>query len=220
MEAADSVYRPIKISPLGFAEFTFAYEVTQLTVKLQKTNAKQYHFTLQGISLENNRPGLQYASLGVNGAEVTSFLRNPALEENLKALNPDLIIISLGTNDSYGRNFDPVYFKQNYGTLLQRIRRAAPNTSILLTTPGDCYLHYKYPNYSTGKAVLKIHELAEETGCAVWDFYRVMGGLRSVVKWQYNGLATKDRVHLTGKGYKLQGELLFEALMRNYLGSD
>ncbi|WP_191906901.1 GDSL-type esterase/lipase family protein [Adhaeribacter soli] len=220
VEAADSVYRPIKIDPLGFAEFAFAYEVTQLTVKFQKTNPKQYHFTLQGISLENNRPGVQYASLGVNGAEVISFLRNPALEENLKALNPDLIIISLGTNDSYGRNFDPVYFKQIYGTLLQRIRRAAPNTSILLTTPGDCYLNRKYPNYSTGKAVLKIHELAEETGCAVWDFYRVMGGLRSVVKWQYSGLATKDRVHLTGKGYKLQGELLFDALMRDYLSND
>ncbi len=62
-------------------------------------------------------------------------------------------------------------------------------------------------------------ELAEETDCAVWDFYKVMGGLRSVVKWQNNGLAAKDRVHLTAKGYKLQGDLLFDALMKAY-GND
>lgn len=216
LEAGDSVYQPVKTDSLGFVEFVLASEVTQVTVMLQKTSNSQIHFTLQGISLENDRPGLQYAALGVNGAEVTSFLRSSALEENLIALKPDLIIISLGTNDSYGRNFDPTYFKQNYGSLLQRIKKAAPKTSILLTTPGDCYLNRKYPNYSTGKAVLKIYELAEETDCAVWDFYRVMGGLRSVVKWQYQGLAAKDRVHLTGKGYRLQGELLFNALMQDF----
>jgi lysophospholipase L1-like esterase len=154
---------------------------------------------------------------GVNGAEVLSFLRNPGLEANLAALNPDLVIISLGTNDAYGKNFDPVYFKRNYEKLLERLKKAAPNASFLLTAPGDCYRNRKYPNPNTGKAVSKMTELAQETGFALWNFYKVMGGYRSVVKWQYNGLATKDRVHLTGKGYKLQGELLFDALMRDYL---
>ena len=217
LEAADSVYYPSLKKEAGYAEFALAYEVSQVKVKFLKSDSLQYHFTLQGISLENNRAGLQYAALGVNGAEVVSFLRNPDLETNLAALNPDLIIISLGTNDSYGKNFDPVYFKNNYSALLKRLKQAAPQASILLTAPGDCYRNRKYPNPNTAKAVLQISNLAKETGCAFWNFYKVMGGYRSVLKWQYSGLATKDRVHLTGKGYKLQGELLFDALMRDYL---
>ena len=220
VQAAGVVYQPLRIDMLGFAEFVFAEEVTEVQVLLQKKFTRQKHFTLQGISLENERPGVVYSSLGVNGAEVISFLRSSnAFENNLTALNPDLIIISLGTNDAYGKNFNPEKFKQNYGTLLQRIRKAAPRASVLLTTPGDNYRQRKYPNYHNVKATAKIYELAEETGCAVWNFYHVMGGLRSVVKWQLNGLAAKDKVHLTGKGYRLQGDLLFEALMKGY-GND
>ena len=217
LKAADSVYFPVTLDSLGFAQFELPYEIDQITILLTKTNASQYHFTLQGLTLENDRPGLQYSSLGVNGAEVISFLRNPDLETNLQALNPDLIIISLGTNDAYGKTFNPELFKQNLGTLLQRLKRAAPHASILLTAPGDNYRQRKYANYNNLKATLKMYELAEETNCAVWNFYKVMGGLKSVVKWQYNGLAAKDRVHLTAKGYKFQGDLLFEALMEAYL---
>jgi lysophospholipase L1-like esterase len=217
LEAADSSYMPVRIDSLGFVEFQLAYEVSKVTVVLYKTSPEQTHFTLQGVALENNRAGLQYSSVGVNGAEVGSFLRNPTLEANLKALKPDLVLISLGTNDAYGKNFKPDQFFQNYGAFLQHISRAVPKASLLLTAPGDNYRNRKYPNYGNGKATAKIFELAEQINCSVWNFYKVMGGLKSVVKWQYSGLAAKDRVHLTPKGYKLQGELLFEALMKDYL---
>ncbi|MBK0403018.1 hypothetical protein I5M27_08465 [Adhaeribacter sp. BT258] len=217
VQAAGVNYQPVRTDTLGFAEFILPEEVTEIQVLLLKKFTRQKHFTLQGISLENERPGLVYSSLGVNGAEVISFLRSSnAFEKNLAAIKPDLIIVSLGTNDAYGKIFNPEKFKQNYGTLLQRIQKAAPHASVLLTTPGDNYRQRKYPNYNNVKAAAKIYELAEETGSAVWNFYHVMGGLRSVVKWQLNGLAAKDKVHLTGKGYRLQGDLLFEALMEGY----
>src|SRR5688572_1645422 len=81
----DSTYFPVRIDSSGFAQFELPFEVSEVTISLTRTTKTQYHFTLQGLSLENNRPGLQYSSLGVNGAEVISFLRNPALEANLKA---------------------------------------------------------------------------------------------------------------------------------------
>ena len=220
IKIADSTYFPTRLDSAGFAQFELPFEVSEVKILVTKTIKAQYHFTLQGLSLENDRRGLQYASLGVNGAEVISFLRNPSFEANLKILKPDLLIISLGTNDAYGKNFNPEVFKQNLGTLIQRIKRASPKTSILLTTPGDNYRLRKYPNYSNVKAAAKMYELAEETNCAVWDFYKVMGGLRSVTKWQYNGLAAKDRVHLTAKGYQFQGDLFYEALMKSYVNND
>jgi len=45
----------------------------------------------------------------------------------------------------------------------------------------------------------------------------LMGGYKSMLKWQKAGLANKDRVHFTNKGYVLLGDLMFEALMKSYM---
>ena len=43
-----------------------------------------------------------------------------------------------------------------------------------------------------------------------------MGGLKSMEKWQKAGLAQKDKVHFTRAGYRLMGDLLFEALQKEF----
>jgi lysophospholipase L1-like esterase len=43
-----------------------------------------------------------------------------------------------------------------------------------------------------------------------------MGGYRSMLKWQQYGLATKDKVHFTYKGYTLLGHLMHEAVNKSY----
>jgi lysophospholipase L1-like esterase len=207
------------IDEKGFVEFRLQKPVDKIIIGFEKTNSRQTSFTLQGISIENDATGVQYHSVGVNGAEVTSYLRTPLFENNLAVLNPDLVIVSLGTNDAYMMQFDEKAFKRNYGMLIQRIKRAAPHASILLTTPGDCFRRRRYPNFNNAKAVKQIMDLAEETESAVWNFYEVMGGLKSMQKWQSNGLAAADRVHLTRKGYTLQGNLLYDALMNDYYTS-
>jgi lysophospholipase L1-like esterase len=204
------------VDPRGFVEFQLETAVEEVHIGLQKSGPDQLAFTLQGITLENDQPGVQYHSVGINGAEVGSFLRSPHLEAQLAVLQPDLVIVSLGTNDAFPTAFDPVAFKRGYGTLIQRIRRAAPRASLLLTAPGDCYRGRKYPNLNNAKATRQLLELAEETGSGAWNFYEVMGGLRSIGKWYASGLAAADKVHLTRKGYELQGTLLYEALINDY----
>ncbi|MBD0256290.1 MAG: hypothetical protein ICV83_11275 [Cytophagales bacterium] len=204
------------VDPRGFVEFQLETPVDEVRVGLQKSSPDQLAFTLQGVTLENDQPGVQYHSVGINGAEVGSFLRSPHLEAQLAVLEPDLVIVSLGTNDAFPASFDPAAFKRGYGTLIQRIRRAAPRASLLLTAPGDCYRGRRYPNLNNAKATRQLLELAEETGSAVWNFYEVMGGLRSIGKWYASGLAASDKVHLTRKGYELQGTLLYEALLNDY----
>ncbi len=199
----------------GYLLFEFTHPANSLSIRFSKNNDQQTHFTLQGIILENNQQGIEYHAAGVNGAEVTSVLRMPSLEKDIAILKPDLVIISLGTNDAFQR-LDPKVFKRNYGELIQRIRRASPSTSILLTTPGDNLRGRKYPNPDNAKAITVMTDLAEETGAAIWDFYEVMGGMQSITKWHANRLATADRVHLTQHGYMLQAELLYDALMNDY----
>ena len=61
-----------------------------------------------------------------------------------------------------------------------------------------------------------MYELAEKHNAAVWDFYEVMGGFNSIATWEKYRLAKRDKIHLTTIGYKLVGDLLFEAFLNAY----
>ncbi|MBC8111510.1 MAG: hypothetical protein H7Y04_10655 [Verrucomicrobia bacterium] len=201
----------------GYVEFTLRSPVPEISIGFEKVRDEQTGFTLQGISLGHDNPGVQYHSMGINGVDASGFLRTPQFERHLAAQQPDLVIISLGTNDAYVRKFDALAFKRNLGGIIQHIKRASPKASILLTTPGDGMYGRRYLNYYNAAAGKIIRDLAEETGCSVWDFYEVMGGLRSVNIWYAQGFALADRLHLSHKGYILQGDLLYQALMEDYI---
>jgi lysophospholipase L1-like esterase len=205
----------------GVKEWILSGATNEVDIRIRKTGGGKEAFTLYGVALETEDPGIIYHSVGVNGAQVTSFLRCELLDEQLQKLDPDLIVISLGTNDAYGSPFDESVFQANYLEFLNRIKKANPGVPILLTTPGDCY-KAKHPNTNNIKAREAIYTLAKTENCNVWDFFTVMGGLSSMQSWRNNGLAGGDRVHLTKAGYELQGSLMFDALVKgfeNYVGS-
>lgn len=216
MSTPQGEIEPARINYLGYAEFILSEPIDVLKFKLRKTAPNQNHFVLEGLSLENDYPGVQYHSMGVNGAMVSSFLRCPKLEDQLRSLEPDLVIVSLGTNDAYGLNFDADAFKLNMAKLIQKVKRSAPSASIILTTPADCALYNRSINPSNQKARAKLFELAEESNCAIWDLYEIMGGYGSINKWLKEKLCAYDRVHFSGKGYRLQGDLLYDALIHAY----
>jgi hypothetical protein len=96
------------------------------------------------------------------------------------------------------------------------IRAAVPDAAILLTVPNDSYLQRRYLNRNTQKVRDVIMSLAGEWDCGVWDFYSIMGGLNSIWVWNRYGLARRDRIHFTRKGYILMGDLFFNAFLRTY----
>jgi len=51
----------------------------------------------------------------------------------------------------------------------------------------------------------------------IWDLFTFMGGLTSMKKWEQDGLAQKDKVHFTPQGYRLLGDLLYNALFDEYI---
>ncbi len=212
----EGVIYPTRLDADGFAEFTLPSSQINVTFALEKRFEYQNFFTLEGISLENDFAGVQYTAVGVNSATVLSFLKTPKFESHLHSLAPDLVIVSLGTNDAYTFNFDAISYKTNLARLVKRIKNAFPASSIMITTPGDCALPGGKINTSNLSAVRMIMEVANEQNCAVWDIFNIMGGLGSVTKWLSLGLSAPDRVHLSGKGYLLQGDLMYDALMINY----
>jgi lysophospholipase L1-like esterase len=185
------------------------------TVKLPGDSS--CYFTLTGILLNNDLPGITYHSLGINGASVGSFLGCENFSRDLACLQPDLVIFGLGINDAAASNFDSLEFKNNYLLLVEKIKEVNPRCAFVFITNNDSYRKIgrrKYKVNHHGLAVeQQMYRLAAQTKGAVWDQFHIMGGLTSMSQWQEQHLAQHDKVHFTYKGYQLLGDLFFNAFL-------
>lgn len=174
---------------------------------------------IHGVLLRNGQKGILYHTIGVNGATFKDYNNSSLFLEQLKSLKPDLIIVSLGTNESYAGHFDMGDVKQQVERLISSLRSVGDSCSVLFTTPADnCRLKKGKAVHNERPAIIAafLKNYAAQHHLAVWDLYEVMGGKLSMAQWKRQGLAARDYVHFTRKGYERQGSLLFEALMRRY----
>ncbi len=171
---------------------------------------------IYGMSLENGKPGILYHTIGVNGATFQNYNSAEYFVEQLARLEPDLIIISLGTNDAYIKNFHTQELYDNIDEFISTLRNEIPEASFLLTTPANSYKKRKKenPNVKTAATIIKQYCTANDV--AYWDLYSIMGGNGSMLKWYKNGLAGKDKIHFTRTGYEIQGTLLSQALLNEF----
>ena len=130
-------------------------------------------------------------------------------------IEADLVIVSLGTNESFDKLEESDFYTQLEEMLIS-IKKQNPSVEILLTTPPPSLFKRKYPNTFVASYTKAIIEFAEKNNYAVWDMYRNMGGLYSVNSNAQKGLMSRDKVHYSKQGYELQGELFFKALMETY----
>ncbi len=195
--------------------FSFSRYTDTLHLRFTRMDSTQALFTLQGLLLESDDPGVFLHASGVNGASTNSWLRCQRFSEDLALLHPDLVILSIGINDAHDPDFQAARFKANYQQLIERIRAASPGCAILLTTNTDSFIKRKVANRRAEDVSRVMFELSQEEGVAVWDALGVMGGVGSIRSWESVGLAKRDRIHLTREGYALLGDLLFDALMND-----
>ncbi|MDR6968246.1 LysM repeat protein [Flavobacterium arsenatis] len=178
-------------------------------------NKEQKQFELNGVVLENDKSGILYHNIGVNGAKLSDYNKYPMFFEQLKSLQPDLIVVSLGTNESFDHMKSQDYMQQ-LDVFIQSVKAQNPNAEILVATPPPSLFKRKYPNTFCADYAQKTIEKAEESNYAVWDMYSQLGGLYGVAKNAKKGLIGSDRVHYTKAGYVKQGELLAEALLNAF----
>jgi lysophospholipase L1-like esterase len=146
------------------------------------------------------------------------YNNNPEIVAAAKHLAPNLVIVSLGTNESFGKNFGAEYFYGQISRMVAAIRSAMPDAAIMFTTPMENCRRSR-GRYTVNKNVRLASEVlmahAKEFGYAVWNWYDICGGAGAAKAWSARGLMQKDRIHLTAEGYRLQSELLFAALTRD-----
>jgi hypothetical protein len=178
--------------------------------------------SVYGFHLANGKRGVFYHSIGVNGAKFDSYNQCPeGFYRQIASLNPDLVIISLGTNEAMAKVIDENQLHSDISDFVFNIRHSSPNTNVMFTTPVEAYARAGrrtpgVPNSRTGKVRDIVAGFAEKNGYPLWDLYSIAGGKGSAVEWNKKKLFVRDRIHFTQRGYEYQGELLFEAIVKSY----
>lgn len=202
------------------------------TLQLHSTRRKQgtdqllpassFKNVYYGFNLTNGNPGILYHSIGVNGAMFINYTDENYIRQ-LALLKPSLLIVSLGTNETFGRRFNRDEFAGQVDAFVSLAKKYMPETAILLTTPPECYkrtyVNKKRTyvrNSNTQIAAKVIVDIARKDSVACWDLFAATGGKNSCTKWYKNGLMGRDRIHFSKEGYREQGTLLYRALMQTY----
>jgi lysophospholipase L1-like esterase len=185
------------------------------SISIQATNsAKDQRFaTLFGMNLLNGKSGILYHAIGVNGAKYTHYNAAQYFVAQTKALQPDLFIISLGTNESVEHPYVDKNFYNEVTRLIESLSATNSDAAFILVSPPDAFLKKVRPNPGIEKVRNEIIRYAVENGLAFWDMYKVNGG---AADWRLHGLLRPDGIHFSKEGYQYQGNLLFEAIMKRY----
>lgn len=212
--------QPLPADSLPGLCFPIPQGTDSLTIRFQGLWPDSITYELRGLWPEAEGGGFTYTASGINGASLPSWLKCGLLEEELMLAPPQLVIMGIGINDANvpPAAFNPEKFKENYRELMRRIRRVSPQCCFLFITNNDCWLNVRgyrrRPNLNTRRAVQAMNELAAESGSAVFDCYRLMGGHASSNAWVRAGLQRRDHIHFSRQGYELWGDLLYNALMQ------
>lgn len=167
---------------------------------------------------------LEYESLGINGATCLTFT-NPRWIKQIKMMNPDLLILSFGTNESHNRRYQSVVHFQQMDELVQLLIKENNSLPILFTTPPGSYTSRRGRNrrrvYTKNQTTIhvtnSIKNYAHKRGYPIWDLFSVVGGENKACdNWVSAKLMRPDHVHFLPEGYELQGDLLFQAFIKQF----
>lgn len=178
---------------------------------LMKTNTNSGN-TFYGFQfLKNVNKGVVFNTVGVNGATYADFLKFPLQMEQLKAINPDFVVIALGTNESLS-TITKEEFQKNISDLVSKFKEQNPNLPILLISPTDNQLK---PN-QIKEIVSWIEESAFQNKVSFFNLYEATGERGYFKKSLSRKEANADGVHFLRLGYEFQAEKIWNALSENF----
>lgn len=131
----------------------------------------------------------------------------------------DLVVIQFGLNVAFEGGIDYGYYKEGMKPVIAHLKKAFPDTSILVVSIGDRETKDENGNLRTMpgvKALIRSQQmLAAETGVAFWNLFNAMGGDGSMVEMvnAKPAMANYDYTHINFRGGKHIAGLLYDALM-------
>lgn len=192
-----------------YSEVQFINETDSAIIEIKQQAGAVFNF--YGIIPQKANSKLNYHTIGVNGATAQSYLKCDYFSKHLKILNPDIVILSLGTNEAYADNYNQIEHEYVFRDLILQIKDAT-NAKIICVSANDHLKERSYHNKNISLVNSNIKKIYLEQNIAFWDFYTIMGGKNSILEWYNKGLTGEDKLHFKKSGYQLQGDLFVDAL--------
>ncbi len=179
---------------------------------------------LFGYRFDKDQPGVQYSSLGINGAQIQMALRyfEPhQWAEVLQHEDPALVVLNYGTNESIYSKYVEKEYPDELRAVIARIRATLPHASLILMGPMDRGTmsggEIVTPD-SLEKLIEVQRQVAKETGCAFFNTFAAMGGAGTMGRWYHAQprLVSADFMHPLPAGAAIVGGLFESALIRSY----
>lgn len=156
---------------LNFSSITGLTDGTHtISIKVSSTGSG---VLICGAELNKSQNGVRIHNLGASGSTATEWLRQDSTNwaTGIQQLAPNMAVICLGVNDCAANKTTTEYI--GYITrMVNRIKAAKPNISIVLFSPSDIGLVTTYP-MSSYVSVLKTYALANNYGFI--DNYSLIG---------------------------------------------
>lgn len=189
---------------------------------------------LSSVAVFNRQFGLSYNSVGFPGAtvDIVNKFDEVILENELKRLDPQIVVLAFGTNEGFNDGLDPERYAQAYERALGKIRLALPEARIVVLAPPDAARGPKKQDGDNGKdkeqkaaiaapakdgecgqwrrppmldRVREIQEqIAKRRGLVYWSWASIMPPECGADRWANASppLVARDRVHFTLDGYR------------------
>lgn len=170
------------------------------------------------------KSGVAVDNIPMRGSSGLDFSREDFqfLAQQLKALNTRFLILQYGVNvvPNVLSNYD--FYEKSFYKQLKNFKDNLPGVCVLVIGVSDISTkengqYVSYPNIPKIRDAQR--KAAFAAGCAYWDLYSAMGGANSMPSWvnAKPALAEKDFTHFNAKGAKIIGEMLYNALMSEYI---
>ena len=171
--------------------------------------------------------GVRYVNFGIVSA--TAHLQKrwdkKLIANDIKHLNPDLVVWGYGTNEGFNSNLDMAAYGNQVSSIYNTVSAAAPKADWLFLGPasglsrrgkaaGHCN-GYRIP-LKLGAVRSTLQDFAAENGRHFWDWSAAMGGDCAIDQWARSSprLALTDRVHLNRAGYQKSADALVEHIKK------
>jgi lysophospholipase L1-like esterase len=162
-----------------------------------------------------------YDALGANGAraELLANIDETHFGEQMALRKPSLIVLQYGTNESEAAGI-AVDYEKTLTAVIDKIKAAAPSSSILIAAPLDRAETTEGGALRTKPVIKKLvaaqKRVAEATHVAFWNTFEAMGGEGSMAKWAKSGLGGGDLTHPSPAGAEVIGDLFYQSLTAGF----
>lgn len=149
----------------------------------------------------NRTTGVQVWNAAHTGWNTANFIADESTYEATKTLDPDLIVLNLGTND-HGAGL--ATFETNLTAMVQRLKADTPLASIMLVAPYASLDRSDWPDF-----VDVVKSVAVSEDVAFFDMYAAMGQIGAAGDvYDLSG----DNVHPSAKGGDLMSSALVDSI--------